>query len=180
MESTLNRHLADDSYEVGVKGMPDIDALIKYIEARQAYENGGIGYSFVRELPPNLQDTFFAMSCLKRLGVESPDDRVVRFISGYDSFNLQGAYYAMRCLTYSKVAVHYQDGVLKWSYGGDVQEKPCTVPTTRLINQFKYDIYGRYGSSIFFIATVQCSETYRAWSCEDQPRGYKLCSCASE
>ena len=149
MESTLNCHLANDSYEVGVTGMPDTEALIKYIEARQAYENDGIGYSFVRELPPNLQDTFFAMSCLKRLRVESPDDKVVRFISGYDSFNLQGAYYAMRCLTYAKASVQYQDGVLKWSYEGDVQEKPCTIPTTLLINQFKCDIYGRYGSSIF-------------------------------
>ena len=114
MESTLNRLLADDSYDVGVKGMPDIDALIKYIEARQAYENGGIGYSFVRELSPNLQDTFFARSCLKRLGIESPDGKGVHFISGHNSFNLQGAYYAMRCLTYAKVPVHYQDGVLKW------------------------------------------------------------------
>jgi hypothetical protein len=58
MESTLNRHLADDSYEVGVKGMPDIDALIKYIEARQAYENGGIGYSFVGSFLPTSRIPF--------------------------------------------------------------------------------------------------------------------------
>jgi hypothetical protein len=149
MESTLNRHLADDSYEVGVTDMPDTEALIKYIEARQAYENDGIGYSFVRELPPNLQDTFFAVSCLRRLGVEFPDEEIVHFISGYDDFNLKGAYYAMKCLIYAKAVVHYREGILKWSYKGDVQERACTVPSTLLISHLKYDIYGSFGSNIF-------------------------------
>ncbi len=48
--------------------------------------------------------------------MESPDDDIVRFISGYDRFDLQGAYYAMKCLMYAKAVVRRQGGTLKRSY----------------------------------------------------------------
>jgi hypothetical protein len=129
--------------------MPDINSLISYIDARQAYENSGIGSSFVRELPPNFQDTFLDMCSFKRLRMESPDDDIVHFISGYDGFNLQGTYYATKRLMRAKAAVRYQYGIFKWSYKGDLQERTCAIPSTPLINHFKYDIYGMYGSSLF-------------------------------
>jgi hypothetical protein len=45
--------------------MPDLKRLIQYIDKRQVKEGGGIGYSFVQDLPPNIKDTFLALSCLK-------------------------------------------------------------------------------------------------------------------
>lgn len=56
--------------------MPDIQALIRYINERQIKENGGSGYSFVRELPPTIRDTFFALACLKMLEADSQDGKL--------------------------------------------------------------------------------------------------------
>ncbi len=78
--------------------MRNIPALIQYISERRIIDNNGSGYSFVRELSPNIKDTFFAMSCLKILNADSRDDEIVRFLSGYDDFDFNGAYYAMKCL----------------------------------------------------------------------------------
>ena len=41
--------------------MPDIQALVRYINERRIKDDGGSGYSFVRELPPTIRDTFFAL-----------------------------------------------------------------------------------------------------------------------
>lgn len=129
--------------------MPDIQALIRYINERQIRENGRSGYSFVRELPPTIRDTFFALACLKMLEVDSPDDEIVHFLSDYDQFDLNGAYYAMKCLKLTGAKVDFQGGKLRWSRNGEEQEIPCAVPTTPLIRYFKYELYGIYGSSIF-------------------------------
>lgn len=133
----------------GEEVMPDIDALTKYINERRARENDGAGFTFVRDLPPNLQDTFFALSCLKMLNAESPDDSIIRFISGYDRFSFYGAYFVMKCLKLADVRVCFEEGLLKWSYKGDTQERPCSIPSTPLISYFNYEVYGEYGSSIF-------------------------------
>ena len=133
----------------GEEIVPDINALIKYISERQAKESGGVGFTFVRDLPPNLQDTFFALSCLKMLNEESPDEGIIRFISGYDSFSFYGAYFAMKCLKLANAMVYFEDGLLKWSYKGDTQERLCAIPSTPLINYFNYEVYGEYGSGIF-------------------------------
>lgn len=129
--------------------MPDIKALIRYINERQIKENGRIGYSFVRDLPPTIRDTFFALACLKMLEADSPDDEIVRFLCEYDKFDFNGAYYTMKCLKLAGAKVNYQDGKLWWRYNGDKQQRPCAVPTTPLIRYFKYGLYGMYGSSIF-------------------------------
>jgi hypothetical protein len=89
------------------------------------------------------------MCCFKRLVAESPDDDIVRFVSGYDRFNLRGAYYAMKCLMYAKAAVRRQDGTLKRSYKGGLLEEICAIPSTPHVNHFKYGIYGMYVSIIF-------------------------------
>jgi len=148
MESTLNRLMADDSW-LGRSIMPDIKALIRYIEERRIRENGRSGYSFVRELPPTIRDTFFALACLKMLKADSPDDEIVRFLSEYDNFDFNGAYYAMKCLKWAGAKVDFQGGKLWWCYNGDEQQIPCFIPATPLIRYFKYEMYGRYGSSIF-------------------------------
>lgn len=129
--------------------MPDIEALIRYIRERRIEDGEGSGYSFVKELPPNIRDTFFAMSCLKMLKAASPDRRIVRFLSSYSHFDLNSAYYAMKCLKLAKSTVCFQNGMLSWRYKGDEQVKPCTIPTTPLTNYLKYNLYGMYGSSIF-------------------------------
>ncbi|MGA9098768.1 MAG: hypothetical protein WB392_07550 [Methanotrichaceae archaeon] len=129
--------------------MPDIPALIQYISERRIKENSGSGYSFVRDLPPNIKDTFFGVSCLKMLNAESNDDEIVRFLSGYDNFDFNGAYYAMKCLKLAGAEVQYQNGLLRWLYKGKRQARPCAVPSTPLIRYLKYEVYGAYGSSIF-------------------------------
>ncbi len=129
--------------------MPDIKALIRYIDERQIKENAGSGYSFVRELPPTIRDTFFALACLKMLKADSPDGEIIRFLSEYDQFDFNGAYYAMKCLKLAGAKVDYQDGNLRWIFKGDEQQRPCAVPTTPPILYFKYELYGMYGSSIF-------------------------------
>ncbi len=129
--------------------MPDIEALIRYIDERQIRENGLSGYSFVRDLPPTIRDTFFALSCLKMLDADSPDNEIIRFLSEYEQFDFNGTYYAMKCLKLVGAEVEFQSGKLWWLYRGDEQLKPCTVPTTPLIRYFKYELYGMYGSSIF-------------------------------
>ena len=129
--------------------MPNISAIIQYIDERRIKENSGSGYSFVRYLPPNIKDTFFAMSCLKMLDAESNDDEIVRFLSSYDNFDFNGAYYAMKCLVLAGAEAQYQNGLLKWSYKGKKQARPCAVPSTPLIRYLKYEVYGAYGSSIF-------------------------------
>lgn len=129
--------------------MPDIKALIRYIDERQIEENGLRGYSFVRDLPPTIRDTFFAQSCLKMLDTYSPDDEIIRFLSGYDQFDFNGTYYAMKCLKLAGAKVDFKDGKLGWTYRGDAQQRSCLVPTTPLIRYFKYELYGMYGSSIF-------------------------------
>jgi len=129
--------------------MPNINALIHYIAERRIKENGHSGYSFVRELPPTIQDTFFALTCLKILKADSPDDEIVSFLSEYDNFDFSGAYYAMKCLKWAGAKVDFQGGKLCWCYSGEEQMKPCSIPSTPLIRYFKYEIYGRYGSSIF-------------------------------
>ena len=53
--------------------MPDIQALVQYINERRITENCRSGYSFVRELPPTIRDTFFALACLKMLKIDTPD-----------------------------------------------------------------------------------------------------------
>jgi len=129
--------------------MPDIKALIRYIVERQIRESGGRGFSFVRELPPTIRDTFFALACLKMLKADSQDGEIIRFLSGYDQFDFNGAYYAMKCLKLAGAEVDYQDGKLRWIYHGDEQQRPCAVPNTPLIRYFKGELYGMYGSSIF-------------------------------
>ena len=129
--------------------MPDIEALIRYIEERRINESGCSGYSFVRELPPTIRDTFFALACLKMLKADSPDDEIIHFLSEYDKFDFNGAYYAMKCLKLVGARAKYQYEKLWWCHHGDEQQRPCAVPTTPLIRYFKYELYGRYGSSIF-------------------------------
>ena len=129
--------------------MPNIPALKQYISERRITDNSGSGYSFVRELSPNIKDTFFAMSCLKMLNTESRGDEIVRFLSGYDGFDFHGAYYAMKCLVLAGADVQFQKGLLRWRYEGKEQAKPCVVPSTPLIRYIKYEVYGAYGSSIF-------------------------------
>jgi len=129
--------------------MPNISALKQYINERRIKENNGSGYSFVRELPPNIKDTFFGVSCLKMLNAESHDDEIVRFLSSYDNLDFNGAYYAMKCLMLAGADVQFEKGVLRWRYDGIEQAKPCAVPSTPLIRYIKYEVYGAYGSSIF-------------------------------
>ena len=129
--------------------MPDSKALIRYIEERRIEEDGGRGYSFVRELPPTIRDTFFALACLKMLREASPDEQIIRFLSGYENFDFNGAYYAMKCLKLTGAKVEFRGGMLEWRYKGEVQKKPCANPSTPLISYFKYGLYGMYGSSIF-------------------------------
>ncbi len=129
--------------------MPDIQALIRYINERRIRENDKSGYSFVRDLPPTIRDTSFALACLKMLNVDSQDDEIISFLSEYDQFDFNGAYYAMKCLKLAGAEVDYQDGNLLWIYRGDKQQRPCTIPNTPLIFYFKYGLYGMYGSSIF-------------------------------
>jgi hypothetical protein len=129
--------------------MPDIKALIRYIDERRIRENNLSGYSFVRELPPTIRDTFFALACLKMLKADSPDDEIISFLSKYDQFDFSGAYYAMKCLKLAGAEVDYHDGKLRWIYHEDEQQRPCAVPNTPLIRYFKGELYGMYGSSIF-------------------------------
>jgi hypothetical protein len=129
--------------------VPDIQALIRYINERRIKEDGGSGYSFVRELPPTIRDTFFALACLKMLKVDSPDGEIVNFLSEHENFDFNGAYYAMKCLKLAGAKVDLQGGKLWWCYRGDEQMRPCAIPTTPLIRYFKYELYGMYGSSIF-------------------------------
>jgi hypothetical protein len=129
--------------------MPDIQALIHYIEERRIQDDSTSGYSFVRDLQPTIRDTFFALACLKIIEANSPDGEGVRFLSRYDNFDFNGAYYAMKCLKLVGAKVEFQCGMLQWSYGADEQIKPCSIPSTPIIRYFKYDLYGAYGSSIF-------------------------------
>lgn len=129
--------------------MPDLKRLIQYIDKRQVKEGGGIGYSFVKDLPPNIKDTFFAISCLKMIEATSPDHKVVRFLSSYDEFDFYGAYYATKCLKLVGAEIQIQDGMLRWSFEGKERVMPYSVPSTPLIRYLKYEVYGAYGSSIF-------------------------------
>ena len=129
--------------------MPDLKALIRYIEERRVKEGRISGYSFVRELPANIRDTFFAMACLKMLDADSPDDEIINFLSNYEQFDFNGAYYAMKCFMLTGAQVDFKEGCLHWIYQGERQQRPCSIPATPLINYFKYEIYGMYGSSIF-------------------------------
>lgn len=129
--------------------MPDFQALIRYIDERRVREGDRIGYSFVRELPPTIRDTFFAVACLKMLKTDSPDDDIVQFLSGYDDFDFNGAYYAMKSLKLVGAEVEVRDGKIWWCYRGDETLRPCNIPNTPLISYFKYELYGKYGSSIF-------------------------------
>lgn len=129
--------------------MPDLKALIRYIDERQINEDGLAGYSYVRDLQPTIRDTFFALSCLKMLKVDSPDDGIIRFLSEYDQFDFNGAYYAMKCLKLAGAKVEFQSGKLSWRYNGDEQQRACKIPATPLIRYFKYELYGMYSSSIF-------------------------------
>lgn len=129
--------------------MPDFQALIRYIDERRVREGDRIGYSFVRELPPTIRDTFFAVACLKMLKTDSPDDDIVQFLSGYDDFDFDGAYYAMKSLKLVGAEVEVRDGKIWWCYRGDETLRPCNIPNTPLISYFKYELYGKYGSSIF-------------------------------
>ena len=129
--------------------MPDIDALTGYISERRIECDRGCGYSFVRELPPNIRDTYFGMSCLKMLREKSPDDEIVLFLSSYDRFDMYNAYYAMKCLKNAGAEAEIHDGTFWWCYHGEEHVRPCAIPATPLINYFKHDLYGMYGSSIF-------------------------------
>jgi len=129
--------------------MPDIKALIGYIEDRRIKDGENSGYSFVRELPANIRDTFFAMACLKLLDADSPDDEIINFLSSHEQFDFNGAYYARKCLILAGAQVEFKGGSLYWICHGDRQQRPCSVPTTPLINYFRYELYGMYGSSIF-------------------------------
>jgi hypothetical protein len=129
--------------------MPDLKRLIQYIDKRQVKEGGGIGYSFVKDLPPNIKDTFFALSCLKMIEATSPDHKVVCFLSSYDEFDFYGAYYATKCLKLVGAKIQIQDGMLRWSFEGKERVMPYSVPSTPLIRYLKYELYGAYGSSIF-------------------------------
>ncbi|HNY33731.1 MAG TPA: prenyltransferase/squalene oxidase repeat-containing protein [Methanothrix soehngenii] len=129
--------------------MPDIQALIRYINERQIKENDGSGYSFVRDLPPTIRDTFFALDCLKMLKADSPDERIISFLSEHDRFDFNGTYYAMKCLKLAGAEVDYRDGNLLWTYRGDEQQRACSIPNTPLIRYFESGLYGMYGSSIF-------------------------------
>lgn len=129
--------------------MPDIQALIRYIDERQIKESDESGYSFVRDLPPTIRDTFFALACLKMLKADSPDEEIIRFLSEYDQFDFNGTYYAMKCLKLAGAEVEFQTGKLWWRYNGGELQRPCTIPTTPLIRYFKGELYGMYGSSIF-------------------------------
>lgn len=129
--------------------MPDLKALISYIEERRIKEGRISGYSFVRELPANIRDTFFAMACLKMLDADSPDDEIVNFLSDYEQFDFNGAYYARKCFMLAGAQVDFKGGSLHWTYQGDKQQRPCSIPATPLINYFRYELYGMYGSSIF-------------------------------
>jgi hypothetical protein len=129
--------------------MPDIKALIRYIDERRIRDGNRSGYSFVRGIPPTIKDTFFALASLKMLKAYSPDEEIVRFLSEHDKFDFNGAYYAMMCLKLVGAMVDFQDRKLRWCYQEDVQQRPCVIPTTALIRYFKYEIYGRYDSSIF-------------------------------
>jgi hypothetical protein len=129
--------------------MPDLKRLIQYIDKRQAKEGGGIGYSFVKDLPPNIKDTFFALSCLKMIEATSPDHKIVRFLSSYDEFDFYGAYYATKCLRLVGAKVQGQERTIRWSFEGNEWVMPYSVPSTPLIRYLKYEVYGAYGSSIF-------------------------------
>ncbi len=129
--------------------MPDIKALIRYIDERRIKEGDGSGYSFVKELSPTIRDTFFAVGCLKMLRAASLDAEIVRLLSSYDRFDLFGAHYAMKCLELVSAEVRFQDGLLRWSYEGKEQVRPCAIPSAPLIRYLKYGMYGEYGSSIF-------------------------------
>jgi hypothetical protein len=146
MESTLNRHPADDSYG-GV--MPHLKALIQYINERKVQEDGAVGYSFVRGLEPNIRDTYFALFCLKSLKVSLPGHELVKFISSYQSFSLNGAYYASKSLEQIGAKVQFQDGMLMWRHHGTEEARHCEIPPTPITSYLKYNIYGMYGSSIF-------------------------------
>jgi hypothetical protein len=129
--------------------MPDIEALVHYINERRIEADDGSGYSFVRELSPTIRDTFFALACLKMLKADSPDGEIVRFLSGYDKFDFNGAYYAMKCLKLIGADTDFRGGKLRWRYNGNEHLRPCAIPGTPLIRYFKYEMYGKYGSSIF-------------------------------
>ena len=83
------------------------------------------------------------------LKADSPDGEIVHFLSEYDNFDFNGAYYAMKCLKLAGAKVDLQGGKLWWRYREDEQQRPCAIPTTPLIRYFKYELYGMYGSSIF-------------------------------
>jgi hypothetical protein len=83
------------------------------------------------------------------LEADSEDGEIIRFLSGYDKFDFNGTYYAMKSLKLAGAKADFQSGKLRWCYNGDEQQRPCIVPTTPLIRYFKYELYGRYGSSIF-------------------------------
>lgn len=129
--------------------MPDIQALLRYIEKRRVQEGDASGYSFVRGISPTIRDTFFALACLKMTKADSPDAQIVHFLSQYKSFNFNGAYYAMKCLRLAGARVQLQGNALHWSYDEEEQNKPYTIPSTPLIRYFKYELYGMYASSIF-------------------------------
>lgn len=129
--------------------MPDIQAFVQYLEERRKMCGVGSGYSFVRELPPSIRDTYFAMSCLKMLGLPPRDGEIVLFLSSYDHYDLNSGYYARKCLELAGAEVDFRKGHLWWSYRGKESIRPCFVPATPIINYFKYDLYGAYGSNIF-------------------------------
>ncbi|MFB3764359.1 MAG: hypothetical protein ACE14P_03815 [Methanotrichaceae archaeon] len=129
--------------------MPDIQALIRYINQCQIKDDWKCGYTFSRDIPPAIQDTFFAMSCLKMLKADSPDGEIVSFLSEWRNFDLNDAYYAMKCLRLAGANVTFQEGMLLWVYSGDEQARPCTIPGTPLLRYFNYGMYRRHDSSIF-------------------------------
>lgn len=129
--------------------MPDIKALIRYINRCQIKDDWECGYTFSRESQPNIQDTFFALACLKMLKADSPDGEIVHFLSGYDNFDFNNAYYAVKCLRLAGANATFQEGLLRWCYSGDKQARPCTIPSTPLLMYFGPEMCRRYGSSIF-------------------------------
>ena len=129
--------------------MPDIQAFIRYLEERHIRIGSGSGYSFVRGLPPNIRDTYFAMSSLKTLKLPSPDEDIVLFLSGYDHYDLNSGYFARKCLELAGAEVEYRDGNIWWCYLGDESIIPCFIPQTSVSNYFRYDLHGAYGENIF-------------------------------
>ncbi|MCQ8903347.1 MAG: hypothetical protein NQU42_04565 [Methanothrix sp.] len=131
----------------------NLEALLRYINERRVRihwkDSFMSGFSSVRGTEPSIQDTFFAMACLRMLNAASPDDEIVSFICSHDHLDLSRAYYAAGCLRLAGCMPELNDGKLEWRYRGEHREIECFIPQTSLIRYFEYDLYGMYGSSIF-------------------------------